>query len=335
MLKFVRKSLLLILPFITLLSIYFILDPFKVIRHYSNYYDIDETGRVGINRDYISTSTFINNNKTSRYDSFIFGNSRSIFYEINDWKKYIGEASQCYHFDASGETLYGIYKKLIFLEQNSVSIKNAMIILDYDTLSKTVSNKGHLFIISPQLENYANMLLFQMTFIKAFYNPGFMFAFLDFKTTGNVKEYMTINNYLDDKPLAYDVLSNELSYPIFESQIKEGTYYTNERMRVFFSRVEYAEESPVVIYSTQQELLEKIRNILIKNKTKFKIIINPLYEQKELNKKDMEYLQKLFGEQNVFDFSGINEFTNDYRNYYENSHYRPTVSKEIMKIIYE
>ncbi len=93
MLKFFRKALLFVIPFIILLVVYFILDPFKVVKHYSNYYGVDEIGRIGINRDYISTSTFINNSKTYSYNSFIFGNSRSIFYEINDWKKYIGETS--------------------------------------------------------------------------------------------------------------------------------------------------------------------------------------------------------------------------------------------------
>ncbi|WP_162510509.1 hypothetical protein [Treponema endosymbiont of Eucomonympha sp.] len=113
---------------------------------------------------------------------------------------------------------------------------------------------------------------------------------------------MTVNNFLDDKPLAYDVLSNEISYPIFEKQITEGIYYTNERMKVFFHGKKYAEESLVVIYSKQQELLEAIKDILDKHQTNFRIIINPLYDQKKLNKKDLKYLQKIFGEQNVFDF---------------------------------
>ena len=38
----------------------------------------------------------------------------------------------------------------------------------------------------------------------------------------------------------------------------------------------------------------------------------------KLNESDLIYLKDTFGEDNVFDFSGINEFTNDYRNYYRN-----------------
>ena len=41
------------------------------------------------------------------------------------------------------------------------------------------------------------------------------------------------------------------------------------------------------------------------------------------------------GEENVFDFSGVNEFTNEMTNYYETSHYRPKVCKELLRIIYD
>lgn len=59
-----------------------------------------------------------------------------------------------------------------------------------------------------------------------------------------------------------------------------------------------------------------------------------MYDQLKINEEDLEYLKTLFGDVNVFDFSGINKFTNDYKNYYEASHYRPHVTKEIMEKIY-
>jgi hypothetical protein len=314
---------------------YFVLDPFKVIYDYPNYYNLNEVGRVGINKDYVSTSTFINNSKEYNYDSFILGNSRSVFYEIADWKRYVEPSSLCYHFDASGEAIYGIYKKLLFIDENGNNIKNVLIILDYETLSKIVSNNGHLFIISPRLENNVNILFFHLTFIKTFYNPQFMMAFLDYKISGKIKAYMIRNNLLDDRPFHYDVMTNEITYPVFEEQIKKGEYYTTERMKVFYQREDKEEESPVIIHSEQEKMLTEMKSIFDKHHSNYKIIINPLYNQKKLNKKDLEYLNTLFGKRNVFDFSGINEFTNDYRNYYEDSHYRPIVSRKILELIYE
>jgi hypothetical protein len=54
-----------------------------------------------------------------------------------------------------------------------------------------------------------------------------------------------------------------------------------------------------------------------------------------MNVNDLRYLTNLFGKENVYDFSGINEYTESIYNYYENSHYRPYVADEIMKKLYE
>ena len=40
------------------------------------------------------------------------------------------------------------------------------------------------------------------------------------------------------------------------------------------------------------------------------------------------------GAENVFDFSGVSEFTSDYRNYYDDSHYRPNVTREVLNVAY-
>jgi hypothetical protein len=62
--------------------------------------------------------------------------------------------------------------------------------------------------------------------------------------------------------------------------------------------------------------------------------VSPLYDQLKLNPQDKEKLDSIFGKHNVFDFSGINEFTKDSLNYYEASHYRPHVAKRLLEIIY-
>jgi hypothetical protein len=333
--KFIIKTLILLFPFFICVAIYIGFDPFKVVKTYTNYYQHDEIGSVGTNRDWVSTNTFINNSKTINYDSFIFGNSRSIFYEINDWKKHIEPHSNCYHFDASGETLYGIYKKILFLDRKNIAMKNVIIILDYDTLSNTTSRQGHLYIISPQLEDNNNLFDFHLTFIKTFYNLKFMMAFIDYKTSGKIKEYMKNKNLLDDKPLHYDVVTNEITFPDFEESIENGLYFTENRMKVFFERSTHEEVSPVIIKQEQTNMLEEIKSLFQKDNTNYKIIINPLYDQKKLNPEDFENLRLIFGKDTIYDFSGINDFTNDYTNYYENSHYRPVVSRKILEIVYK
>ncbi|MEG2479981.1 MAG: hypothetical protein RSA50_06885, partial [Mucinivorans sp.] len=54
----------------------------------------------------------------------------------------------------------------------------------------------------------------------------------------------------------------------------------------------------------------------------------------KLSLADKQIIDYIFGQNNVFDFSGINSFTKDYHNYYEDSHYRPHVAKAIIDTIY-
>lgn len=63
-------------------------------------------------------------------------------------------------------------------------------------------------------------------------------------------------------------------------------------------------------------------------------VFNKNIKIQNMNKKDLAELQSIFGIRKVYDFSGINEITNDYRNYYEDSHYIPHVADTYLEIIY-
>ncbi|AZQ61925.1 hypothetical protein EI427_06635 [Flammeovirga pectinis] len=318
-----------------ILILYTYLDPFKVIYDYDVLLDAKTKVNVTLNKDYVSTTTFIKGNKYYNYNSFIFGNSRSIFYQISDWKKYIDENDKCFHFDASGEGLWALEKKIQFIDKANNKLKNIILVLDYSTLTQVGPNDSHLRIISPPLVNNSNLLKFHFTFIKAFSSPKFLYAFLDYKITNHFKSYMKSGFLLDNRERNYDPITNELRFDKFEKLISEGKYYTHERMKPFYKRNSKIEEiSPQCIFNPQKELLSNIATITKKHNTNLKIIINPLYDQLKLNSIDLKFLNQLFGDENIYDFSGINKFTNDYKNYYENSHYRPHVAKEILKNIY-
>lgn len=333
--SFVIKIVLFFIPFIIGGVIYLSLDPFKVLRNYDEYYDANAIGRVVLDKDYVSTTNFDNHNPKEKYNSFIFGNSRSMFYQISDWKKHIEPSSKCYHFDAAGETIYSLHKKVKYLENNNVPIKNAIVILDFETLSKTTPNKGHLGAISPQLINQKNILEFHYTFIEAFFNMKFMYAYFDFKITNKIKPYMKKGALIDDSAISYDNITNELQFKGYDNLIAENKYYTKERRAVFYERDSVLSFSNPIIGHSQKEILKDILNVFSKNNTNYKIIINPLYDQKKFAQEDLSYLKSLFNAKNVFDYSGINEITNDYTNYYEVSHYLPRITKGILNDIYD
>lgn len=333
---FLKKTGLYASPFIVLFIVYLLADPFKVIRDYRSFYVSGYPSYITLNKDYVSTTTFDNYYSKNNYNSFILGDSRSIFYEINDWKQHLDKSDNCFHFDASGENLYGIYKKVEYLDRKVSNIDNVLLLLSYGTLSGIKPKKGHLVINAPQLENGRNFFEFHLEFFKVFLNPRFLFAYFDFNLFGQIRNYMKSGYLLDDRPLVYELSSNEIRFEYFEAMINkdEGLYY-GPRKHIFYERTGKIKYSPICIHAKHKMYLEEIKNIFCKHKTNYKIIISPLYDQVGLNKDDVKYLCEIFGTENVFDFSGINEFTNNYKNYYEDSHYRPHVARKIIEEIYK
>jgi len=333
LIKTIRFAITGVIAFLMLIGSYFILDPFKVIYQYDRFVENNAKSYIVLNQDYVSTKTFETKYKSKKYNSFIFGNSRSIFYQISDWKLYIGQNSNCFHFDASDESLYALHKKIIYINGKKVNIDNVLLILDNNILNQEKPRNGPLFEISPQLVNNDNFTSFHLTYFKAFCTPSFLFPATYFIITNKVPPFM--KSALDARPRSYDPITNELQFDEYERMINEGKYYTKERAIVFYERDTIQEYTPPSIKSPQVLMLKDIYDIFKKNNTNYKIIISPLYDQVKLNPNDLKFLEDLFGKKNVFDFSGINKFTSDYKNYYETSHYRPHVARELLKIVYE
>jgi hypothetical protein len=330
--KFIYKTLLVLFPFLLFLLLYIILDPFKVIHGYPPFYKKGDV--VDINRGYVSTATYEKQYQKYRYDSFILGNSRSRFYEISDWQKYLPSNSSCYHFDASLESSYGIYKKILYIDQKGGSLNNVLLIVDSDALARDKSLEGHLFIIPPQLENNINIVKFHATFFKVFCYYKFLYAFLDYKISGKVKDYMRDNLLLDDEPVDYNQITNEIRLLDAEEKIGKATYYTSKKLYEFH-RLQGDFVYEPVIKDNQKQMLEEIKKIFTKHHTNYRIVISPQYDQIKFNPEDLHYLEDLFGKDFVFDFSGRNILTETYKYYYDKFHYRPRVSRQIMEIIYK
>ncbi|MCU6768044.1 hypothetical protein OCV73_03650 [Barnesiella propionica] len=332
--RFIRKVLLALVPLYILLAFYLWSDPFKVVQNYDSFYEDGKPSYVTLDVDYVSTSTFDKYNKIYRYDSFVMGNSRSIFYEVDDWMRHLDDSSSCFHFDASAESLFGIYKKIIYLDSR-VPIKNLLFVWDASILLQTERREeSHLYFLSPQLEGYKRWFAFHSCFIRTFFTPRFLIAYCDFKISGQMKDYMKREGLLNDDPITYSLRYNEIRHDIFEEEIKAGTYYNEKRMKVFYDRPSKEMYSEAFIGEKQIKMLKEIASVLARHRANVKIVISPLYDQKKMAVEDIEILKDIFGENVVYDFSGKNEFTEDYRNYYECSHYRPHVARAILDSIY-
>lgn len=333
--KFIRGVFFFLSPFFIVVPFYFLTDPFKVLRNYDSYYQSGGKNEVNLNKDFISTQNFINKNPAYQYNAFIFGNSRSIFYEIKTWSELIHEPeAKCYHFDGSGESLYGIADKFVFLEKQQVSIKHALIVLDYALIAGQKNPKEYFRLQHPTVSNKSSFA-FQFAHLKAFLNFKFVKGYIDLFLSGKVKPYMRDEGLFDNNPLIYDSITNEIKMDYLEKEIleKQKEYYL-KKSALFYQRDSMPKQAGKVIYKAQEKLCKTIKRILDQNNTTYEIVISPLYDQLQLNKEDLFFLEQLFGKERVHDFSGINEFTIPVTNYYEISHYRPQVTRTIMKTIY-
>lgn len=325
----------LFIPVIVLLLYYVLTDPFKFIRHYDAYYAEDGVALVDMNNDYVSTCTYDNWHDKYGYNSFIFGNSRSRYYMVDDWKQYLDSTSSCFHMDASNETLRGIYLKLKYID-NTSEIRNCLLIMDNSILSSDqCRTDSYLFFPSPQTTPEHDGLKFQVSGIKTFLNPKFLFAYTDLLITGKVKPYMRKWKVFNENERHYDYVTNETTYPARDAIIANGDYYTDRILNAFPknrpSDQQYAEP---VLAEHHIQLLREIRQVFSDNNTNYKLIISPAYDQVKLAESDYAILKEMFGSESVFDFSGINDITQDYHNYYDFSHYTSDVCSYILNCAY-
>ena len=332
---FVLRVALFFSPILIFAIWYLIADPFSVIYNYGNDAYANKPTFVK-NREWITMAALEQSKDRYHYDTFIFGNSRSIFWEIKDLKEYLPDKNP-FHFDASSEDLYGVKEKLTYLCDNNYNIQNAIILLDRRVITRETQRIAPLFNRAPALVKNKPVLLSHMEMFSSIVShPQLIIAYCDYTIFGKKRDY--IKSLLEtEENYCYNVEGNQLSLTYFENLISKNpnSFYNEEKMSQFYYRdtttVTYTD---ILIKEEQYSILKDIKNILADNDIKYTIVLNPLYDMLAINPKDKQILTEIFGEDKLHDFSGNNFITRDYFNYYENGHYRPHAAKMIMESIF-
>jgi hypothetical protein len=105
-----------------------------------------------------------------------------------------------------------------------------------------------------------------------------------------------------------------------------------KRNGILFKRSNYQQYREKQISLYEEDLLVKIKSMLDKHNTNYYILITPLYDQLKFNTADSQIIRKIFNK-NVYDFSGINEYTNNENNYPDGKHFMNYVSREMIDSI--
>lgn len=325
--KFSIKLCLFLSPLFILMIGYFIIDPFKIIRTYDAYPD---NFAKSLNRDRISTQIFLNNHRTYNYKSFIFGSSRSSVFYAREWGKHINDTTP-YHFDASCETISGVATKLKFIESKGNKINNVLLVFDRSLFNYEQDTLGSVFIQDYRVSGL-QWWKYHTVFINTYFSKGFFVALYDNLLTGNFRKYM--RQFLEFRKINYTPVVNDFVFTSYIEQIKKDSVGYYNQPNFFYKRSKEKNIQPPAIKPYQLKYLAMIQESLKKNNTKFKIILGPTYDQAYFNQQDLATLIKYFGKENVYDFSGINEYTENIANYYEIYHYKPSVANDIMAKIY-
>tara|TARA_B100000809_G_scaffold249300_1_gene280408 strand:+ start:8199 stop:9194 length:996 start_codon:yes stop_codon:yes gene_type:complete len=329
--KFLNRILVFAVPFSIIIIFIIYTDVFKIVG-FQDYYSIQ---KVGLNREMITTKTFNHFREKEKFNSFIFGSSRSQAYKCENWESYLDSSAIPFHFDAAGEGIWGISKKIEYIDELGDSIKNALIILDLESLVSTSLRKGHLFISMPCVSK-SSKIDYYSSFIKASIDLKFLVAYMDYSVFAIHRDYM---GHLI-KPNKYDDLVDKINCDMwygadkqidldslcyYNTLIKKGIFYKRRKERQLKHKI-----SPLAIAQ-----LNSIKTIFYKHNTSYKIVISPLYDQIPLEEEQVKTLEEVFGKENIYNFSGINQFTTPLYNFYETSHYRPHVANKIIDLIYK
>ena len=250
------------------------------------------------------------------------------------WKAYLPQKSKPFVFDASGESIYGIYKKMLFLDSKKVKIDNAIILLCRDASFLTDANPvdHHLFMKHPEISNESR-LDFQYKFFTDYLRPKFLFAYYTYTFSKKYRPFM--EGYLEHRKIIFDKVTNQMKILDQEKEIKENEKaYYRKRKAIFYTRYKEETDTEAKINNKHIIMLKEIKRILLKNRTNYKVIISPMYDQVKFNPTDLKILKNFF-QNHLYDFSGKNSYNQSKTNFYESTHFRPIVGDSIYKIVYK
>jgi hypothetical protein len=303
-------------------------DPFKVIHNYDHYL----SDCVMLSRGFVSTEVFLKNNLQHNFDSFIFGSSRATAFSCKEWSKYLSEDCSAFSYGNWNESIMGIFGKVKFIDSVGNKIKNAIIVIDTDqTFRKDInSNEGDHYLISGKSIAKFHQMYFSQSLKKIWLIPGSIDYRIFRKKRSYMKDFVGMKTG-DIDPISNDWLPNEE-----EKILRDSTAYYSVSLNKFYTRSEIEKESGIQITSDDSIIIQKIVSIFKKHNTDVKIIIGPLYDQVKFNKDDLKILQEIFGEENIFDYSGINYLTDNMYNFKNDViHFRNRTGNMILKNIYK
>lgn len=327
--KFIKNIIYFLLPITcivtALLSLYYIADPyddFKVKENYSWKFRFQKLGDL-------STKKLMHT--TQHYNSFVLGSSRSCGVYACYLEQKIPH-SKFYHYANWNETIGGIEQKLKLALKQGHDLKNVVIYIDNDC---TFLKKGKVRTTDHYLLTKQNRIKYVLKHLL------FFFKNLD---ADLIKILLGMGHNITDAPFwNSDLNTNDVNHICNDSikasygvVLKDKAHLTKVdsllALNILYKRPTTQQYNQPKISANEKKSLQEIKALFDKHNTQYYIVLTPLYNQEKISTVDLEILKSYFGD-GLYDFSGINAFTNNAYNYVDKEHFQPYVSKSILDSI--
>lgn len=304
-------------PYAILCIIFFVTDPFRL-NTYPPYLD----GRHHINRGLATTNGVLS--KTD-INSIILGSSRSISLRCDDWQAIDPSCTNCYHFDASADNLFGFEQKARLLSTHLKSLQQVLIVLDENSVqTEPFRPKEFPFVRHPVYEELTEFE-FYWVFLKQYLNLKYQWAHL-------------IGNHNLGKHWV-----QEFSYADCTFDSITGDYITAKESWIQQDSAKYFAENWVFdnqpqdnYYDIQEEQFLMLTHTIKTFEAmgaKCTIIFQPRYMKTHPSKSSLEQISKLLPQTKIIDASHFSFINENPGFWYEQSHFRPIAGRMIFDSI--
>lgn len=325
------KSLLLAAPFIALIGLYIVEDPFMILREYDDY---DHPKFVLNNIGHIGWLKFKKYNPSRHYDSFILGASCSNSYQSCYWSKYI--KGNIIRLNSNNESLYELVKFTEAIEkQPNQKIKNILIVSDPILLSMDKEETDLMHTLPTEVSGRMGISL-HWEYLKAFFARPFLAAYTKHILL-KISDETTKVYFNNNKPSTDKYTNDVLGINEREAEIKlKGEEFYKGRAEQFAGwNTMRRETMPALFGDSQIALFKRVKAVAQRHNTNLKIAIGPNLETGYMNPKDDAILRKIFGDKNVVNYNvPAHKDLEKKENFYDKVHYRPHIAKQILRDLY-
>ena len=329
---FLIKSLFLALPFITLIGLYIVKDPFMILREYDDY---DHPECVLNNIGHISWMKFKQNNPKQHYDSFILGASCTASFQSDYWREYI--KGSVIRITSNNNSLYELVEILEALEKEPHQKINNILIVSEPILLAVDKKEGGILHAFPTEVSGQSMITLNIDYLKAFLDIPFLSAYIKHSFFGisNKATKLYINDY---RKFAGHYTNDAVGIGERETEIKskgESVFYQERQEQFAGVDTMRRETMPALFGESQIALFKRVKAVAQRHNTNLKIAIGPNLETGYMNPKDDAILREIFGDKNVVNYNvPAYKDLEKKENFYDKVHYRPHIAKQILRDLY-